>query len=93
MRQKRERFDRLAEMGCCLCRRLGAPGAPAEVHHLRAGAGAGQRSDYTRTIPLCPRHHRGQDGLHGLGTRGFEAYWGVDEEQLLAEVNAALGSV
>jgi hypothetical protein len=37
-------------------------------------------------IPLCPEHHRGNTGIHGLGTKGFPKYWGYDEDDLLADV-------
>lgn len=85
-----ERLDDLADLGCILCRRLGAPGTPAEIHHLRASQGLSQRAGDDQAIPLCPEHHRGATGLHGLGTRGFEAYWGVSEEELLGLVNEML---
>jgi hypothetical protein len=36
-------------------------------------------------IPLCPEHHRGNTGVHGLGTKGFEKYYGYDEAALLKD--------
>jgi hypothetical protein len=35
---------------------------------------------------LCPQHHRGNTGVHGLGTKGFSKYWGFDEADLLDDV-------
>lgn len=64
---------------------MGFPGTPAEIHHKRAGTGAGRRSSNWETIPLCPEHHRGTTGLHGLGTKGFAKHWGFDEVDLLKE--------
>jgi len=32
---------------------------------------------------LCPEHHRGNTGVHGLGHKGFANKWGVTEEELL----------
>jgi hypothetical protein len=87
---KQSRFSRLAEMGCILCRVLGMPGTPAEIHHLRSGAGMGQRAPDHWTIPLCVFHHRGNGGIHGMGTRGFESRYGVSEEDLLKLVNKML---
>lgn len=75
----------IAAQGCILCRRLGYPGTPAEIHHLRAGMGAGQRNSNLMTIPLCPEHHRGATGYHGLGRRAFERTYGVTELDLLRE--------
>ena len=83
-------LSRVAGLGCILCRHLGTPGTPAEIHHLREGQGAAQRgSDYT-SVPLCTEHHRGASGLHGLGTRGFAARYRVDELDLLAMTIEAL---
>lgn len=78
-------LDAIAAQGCILCRRLGYPGTPAEIHHLRAGMGAGQRNDNQTVIPLCPEHHRGNAGYHGMGRRAFERTYGVTELDLLRE--------
>jgi hypothetical protein len=76
----------VAELGCSVCRRMGYPGTPAELHHPRAGVGAGRRSSNWDVIPLCPEHHRGNTGVHGLGTKGFPKYWGFTEADLLEDV-------
>jgi hypothetical protein len=36
-------------------------------------------------IPLCPEHHRGKTGLHGLGTKGFVKHYGYTEQELIDE--------
>ena len=71
-----------AEAGCILCRHLGLGATPAEIHPLRSGMGAGQRNSNLMTIPLCPEHHRGNTGYHGLGRRAFEREYGVTEMDL-----------
>ncbi len=78
-------LDTIAAQGCILCRHLGYPGTPAEIHHLRSGMGAGQRNTNENVIPLCPEHHRGSTGYHGLGRRAFERMYGVTELDLLRE--------
>jgi hypothetical protein len=70
---------------------MGYEGTPAELHHKRAGTGAGRRSSHYEVIPLCPEHHRGKTGLHGLGTKGFVDHWGYDEDDLLTDVEVLLG--
>jgi hypothetical protein len=50
----------------------------------------GQRASHYDVIPLCPEHHRGKTGLHGLGTKGFPKHWGFDESDLLADVKNIL---
>ena len=81
-------MDKLVERGCALCWWLGVCGTPAEVHHLRDGQGLAQRASDAEAIPLCPEHHRGATGLHGLGTRGFAARYGITERELLELVRS-----
>jgi hypothetical protein len=44
-------------------------------------------------LPLCPEHHRGNSGVHGLGTKGFEKKWKISYERLLERVNQKLGKI
>jgi len=88
--EERRYLNRVAELGCLVCRRMGYPGTPAEIHHKRAGTGAGKRSSHFDAMPLCPEHHRGKTGLHGLGTKGFPKHWGFDEDDLLQDVRDLL---
>jgi hypothetical protein len=79
---EKERYRRIAELGCSLCRYLGSEGTPAELHHIRR---TGRRSD-APVIPLCPYHHRWPNtSIHGMGRRRFEAEYDVTEESLLAQ--------
>jgi hypothetical protein len=80
----RRHMGRVAALGCVLCDHMGTPGTPAEVHHIREGVGASQRASDFLTVPLCPEHHRGQYGVHGLGTKGFYACYKLSELDLLA---------
>lgn len=41
-------------------------------------------------IPLCPEHHRGRTGVHGLGTKAFPQHHGFGEADLLADVRALI---
>jgi hypothetical protein len=82
-------FDKIARLGCILCSEvLGFAGSPAELHHIRRFGGKRATSP---VIPLCPEHHRGNSGVHGLGAKGFERKWGVTQEGLLEQVNKKLG--
>lgn len=76
---------RVAADGCSICRRIGYGHTPAEVHHAREGVGAAQRNSDWMTTGLCPEHHRGESGVHGLGVRAFERTYGVTELELVAE--------
>ena len=78
---------RVARLGCILCSTvLGYEDSPAEIHHIRR---AGVRAT-SPIIPLCPAHHRGNDGIHGLGRKGFERKWNVTEETLLQKTKQSL---
>jgi hypothetical protein len=89
---EKKHMSRVSELGCMVCRRLHGPHdpGPVELHHLRAGTGAGRRSSHWEVIPLCPEHHRGSTGLHGLGTKGFPKHYGFDERDLLRDTAALL---
>jgi hypothetical protein len=85
-------MGKVAELPCVLCRYLGYEGAPAEVHHIRDGQGAAQRASNWLTVALCPEHHRGASGVHGLGTKGFYARYKLSELDLLAMTIGALNA-
>jgi len=89
-KDEKRHLSAVAELGCAVCRRMGYEGTPAEIHHKRAGTGAGRRSSHMDVLPLCPQHHRGSDGIHGLGTKGFAKHWGFDEEDLLMDTRLLL---
>jgi hypothetical protein len=81
-KSEKEKYRKIAELGCSLCRHQGNEGTPAELHHIRR---TGRRSD-APVIPLCPYHHRGSNtSIHGMGRRRFEAEYDVTEESLLAQ--------
>ena len=86
---KTHTFNKIAELGCILCSEvLGFTGTPSELHHIRRYGGKRSTSP---VIPLCPEHHRGNSGVHGLGAKGFENKWGITQERLLEQVNKKLG--
>ena len=78
-------MNRVSDLGCAVCRRMGYAGTPAEIHHKRAGTGAGRRSSHYEVIPLCPEHHRGKSGLHLLGRRKFEKRYECNVESLIMQ--------
>lgn len=74
-------MGRVAELGCVICIDIAGVASPAEVHHIGDTA---DRSDWL-TIPLCPEHHRGGTGFHGLGERAFNSRYKTSEIKLLAQ--------
>jgi hypothetical protein len=83
-RSEKEHLNRVAEIGCILCKHLGFDDTPAEIHHLRHGQGMAQRASNFLTIPLCPEHHRGNSGYHGMGEKAFYTRYKLTELDLLA---------
>lgn len=86
-------MGRVASLGCIVCASLGYGSTEAEVHHVREGQGMAQRASGFLSVPLCPEHHRGATGLHGLGERGFERRYRMDEMDLLAKTIERLCSI
>ena len=78
---EKERFRKIAELGCSLCRHQGNEGTPAELHHIRRG---GVRSQ-SPVIPLCPFHHRGTNTSIHSGRKWFEKHYAITEEELLEQ--------
>ena len=88
-KNEKNTLNKIAELGCILCAELlGFEGTPAELHHVRR---YGTKRSTSPVLPLCPEHHRGNTGLHGLGAKGFENKWGITQERLLECVNQKLG--
>lgn len=81
---EKEHYSRLADFGCILCHHLGFGASPSEIHHIRRFGG---KRDNAPVIPLCTEHHRGNQGVHGLGHKGFERHYGVSEHDLLDKLN------
>ena len=89
-KDEKKSLNQIAELGCILCSEiLGFEGTPSELHHVRR---YGNVRSASPVLALCPEHHRnGNDSLHRLGIRAFEAKWGITEEELLERVNQKLG--
>jgi len=76
---EKQHYAKVANLGCSLCRYLGYGESEPELHHIRR---AGKRTN-APVIPLCPEHHRGNTGIHGMGRKAFEREYKVTEEELL----------
>lgn len=77
-------MDRIASIGCILCRHLDLGQTPAQLHHIREGQGMSQRASNFLVVLLCETHHTGSPGIHGLGERGFYTRYKLSELDLLA---------
>lgn len=77
-------MNRVADVGCILCLKLGYGPTPPHLHHPRGAAGGAQKASDWLVVPLCPEHHQGDTGIHGLGERGFYTRYKLTEWDLLA---------
>jgi hypothetical protein len=87
-KNEKEHYRKVAELGCSLCRHLGYGETPCEIHHVRRTS---KRSN-APVIGLCPEHHRGNTGVHGLGRKAFERKYDITEEELLEQTSLLLNT-
>lgn len=87
---ERLHYARLVSIGCIVCLRAGHGHSQPEIHHVRNGAGMGQKSHWKLALPLCHAHHR--TGGYGValhaGQAGFEKLYGTELELLDATLEA-----
>lgn len=85
-------LERVAALGCVVCRNLNYGDSPAEIHHCSAGTGLSVRASHHCVIPLCHQHHR--TGGHGIaihaGRRTWVEKYGTEDE-LLTQTLIELG--
>jgi len=86
---EKEKYRKIAELGCSLCRHQGNEGTPAELHHIRRGNIPRSQAP---VIPLCTYHHRGSNtSIHGMGRRQFEILYQITQEELLEQTKRLIG--
>jgi len=68
---QRARWEKMREYGCMIC------GAPAAIHHCETGMGG--RKNHDKVIPLCHHHHQGEQGIHTLGRKKWQATYGTEQ--------------
>jgi hypothetical protein len=94
-KDERKHYEKLSKMGCIVCRNLGYGYSAPHIHHIRHGAGIGQKSHWSLAIPLCPNHH--QHGGYGValhaGQKTFEKKYGTESELLLQTLTILEGKL
>ena len=90
--KEQKRMERVASIGCIVCRKLGYYDTPAEIHHIRNQTGMGKRSSHYLVLPLCPYHHRNSNESYHYSPEKFENRFG-SQKKLLEEVLNILGSL
>ena len=81
---EKEWLDRVHRIRCVVCVHLGVDQTSrTEAHHPYEGQGLSQRAEHCGVAALCGEHHRGANGIGGLGTRGFRTRYKLDEVDLI----------
>ena len=80
-------LSKIAELGCCVCRKIGYPGTPSELHIFSIKQSMNSTKRVKVLLPVCPPHHRGETGIHGLGKRKFEQSYGFTIAELLEDTS------
>ena len=84
---EKQKYRKIAELGCSLCRHLQLGETPAELHHIRRN----MPRNLAPVIPLCPYHHRGSNtSIHGMGRKRFELEYQITEEELLKQTETLI---
>jgi hypothetical protein len=79
-KSEKDHYRKVAQLGCILCHYLQYGFTECEIHHIRRFGGKRANAP---VIGLCPEHHRGNTGVHGLGAKGFEKHHQIGQEDLL----------
>lgn len=76
--------ERVHECPCVIClKRLGIKQYGVHAHHV---GDADERNDFA-LVSLCPEHHQGATGIHGMHRRGFHRFWKTNDIELLGWTN------
>lgn len=78
-KEERAYMGMVAELGCLIC------GGIPEIHHNTKNRGYGAKSSNYDIIPICYKHHRGEEGIHHIGVKTWEAKYG-DQDDLVNQV-------
>lgn len=90
-KKDKERYQKLVELGCCICLKFEEVWSPCEIHHINGRTGNGNQE----TIGLCHLHHRGGNNCEEYVSRHpwlseFEGRYD-SEESLLEWTNNLIG--
>ena len=79
---RKEYIARIHDLGCVVCEVMGMQqSTPTEAHHVESVRD--DNSDFA-ACALCVDHHRGANGVHGLGRRGFVIRYRLSDVDLLS---------
>ena len=74
-------MSKVAQLGCIVCKQMGYPDTPCELHHIKDRRGMSKKSSDYEVIGLCYLHHRGDQGYHH-SPKKFTERFGTQKELL-----------
>ena len=74
-------MSKVAQLGCIVCKQMGYPDTPCELHHIKDRRGMSKKSSDYEVIGLCFLHHRGDQGYHH-SPKKFTERFGTQKELL-----------
>ena len=74
-------MSKVAKLGCIVCKQMGYPDTPCELHHIKDRRGMSKKSSNYEVIGLCYLHHRGDQGYHH-SPKKFTERFGTQKELL-----------
>ena len=81
-KHEKEHMQNVADLGCIICKKMGFPDSPAELHHIKDKTGMGKKATNYEVIPLCPHHHRNSEDSYHQSPQNFTEKWGSQQELL-----------
>ena len=85
LRYDSDTLYRISALGCCVCRKMGYAGTPAETHISKRKESESSNRRILVVLPICPEHNRGKQGLKVLGRRRFEKFHKMSLADLIEE--------
>lgn len=79
---EQKHMQKVVELGCLVCRKLGYFDTPAEIHHIKNNTGMGRKENNFCVIPLCANHHRNSNLSYHHSPKAFTKEWGSQEDLL-----------
>jgi len=81
-KKEKDHMNAVAGLGCIACNKLGFPGSPAQLHHIKNNTGLGRKSSNYEVIPLCHYHHVGSEDAYHVSPKKFTEKFGTQTELL-----------
>ena len=80
-KHRKEHMSKVAKLGCIVCKQMGYPDTPCELHHIKDRRGMSKKSSDYEVLGLWYLPHRG-DQVYHLSPKKFTERFGTQKELL-----------